>query len=232
MKKRNITFAILLLAVVLTAVGVSGTYARYITTDSGTGTATVAKWSAVVGGWGGTTTAQTLALEPVENPYVANNVIAPDSDAAGILTVDLTGTQVSTDLMASLGEVKIGEEKVENGHFTTKMRIYASTVSDEDIKADLLKTDINSTALAKITSSTQKYNIALNAGKTALVNEKVKVAVSLHWIHDDEDNDDLTDGMNGWDTDLGEYGTGSAPVIKATINLTAQQHVLSDGTPS
>ena len=45
MKKRNITFAILLLAVVCTAFGVSGTYARYITTDTGAGTAQVAKWA-------------------------------------------------------------------------------------------------------------------------------------------------------------------------------------------
>ena len=157
MKKRNLTFAFLLLAVVCTAFGVSGTYARYITTDSGTGTATVAKWATTVTGWDTTTGSQILALAPISNPYVASDVIAPDTDVAGILTVDLTGTQVSTDLMVGFEEITIDNEPVWTtaipkgdieDHFTTKIRIYPSTATSAAIQADLLLDDIDKQSVA------------------------------------------------------------------------------------
>ena len=47
MKKKDIIFGVLLLLVVLTASGVSGTYARYAKSDDGVGVAPVAKWAVV-----------------------------------------------------------------------------------------------------------------------------------------------------------------------------------------
>lgn len=236
MKKKNIVFATLLLGVTLTASVVGKTYSRYITTDSGTGQATVAKWNATITGFQGTTGSKTLTLTPVANDYVATGLIAPDADAMGILTVDLSGTQVAVDLTADLGEITIENKTVSNidDHFTTKLRIYDSSTTDAAIQADAAN-ETSTLALAELDDSDDKYFIPLNTGKTAISKTGVKVAISLHWIHNDEistDANDLTNGMNGWDTVLGEYGTGSAPVIKAELNLTAQQHVVSDGTPS
>lgn len=238
MKKRNLTFAILLLAVVCTAFGVSGTYARYITQDSGTGTATVAKWAAAVNGWDTTSGSKKLALTPISNPYVANDVIAPDSDAVGILNVNLTGTQVATDLMASLGTVTVNGVSVDNAssHFTTVLRVYSSDATDAQIQNNIAGlTENAATPLATLTSASQKFYLPLNSNKTALDTPEVRVAVGIHWIHDDETNGttaaDLTDGFNAWDTTVGKY-TSTAPTIEATINLTAQQHVLSDGDPN
>lgn len=226
MKKTNTIFAILVLAVICTAFSVSGTYARYITTDSGTGTATVAKWNAVVTGWGGTTTAQTLTLNPVSNPYVATGLIAPDADAVGILTVNLTGTQVAVDLKATLGTVTVNGVTVTGdptSHFTPVLKIYEGTATDEAIGKDIQGVTGGATPLATITTANPKYYIPLNG--TTISKTSVKVAVGIHWEHSD-----TTEGWNAWDTTVGEYET-TAPTIEATINLTAQQHVLSDGNP-
>lgn len=226
MKKTNTIFAILVLAVICTAFSVSGTYARYITTDSGTGTATVAKWNAVVTGWSGEKTAQTLTLNPVSNPYVATGLIAPDADAVGILTVDLSGTQVAVDLNATLGTVTVNGVSVEDAtsHFTPVLKIYEGDATDEAIGKNIQGVTGGATPLATITTADQKYYIPLNG--TTISKTSVKVAVGIHWKHSD-----TADGWNTWDTTVGEYGTKAAPTIEATINLTARQHVLADGNP-
>lgn len=226
MKKKNIVFATLLLGVVLTASVVGKTYSRYVTTDSGTGTATVAKWHAAITGFTGATGSKTITLTPVANTYVASGVIAPDSDAAGILTVDLTGTQVAVDLMASLGEITINgvswTTAVPKGtlsdHFTTVLKIYEGTADDADIQKDLTGETGGATPLKTIEGSNEKYFIGLT--NNAISKTSVKVAVGIHWTHNDS-------STNPWDTLVGEYSS-TAPTITATINLTAQQHVKSD----
>lgn len=225
-KKRSLIFAILLLAVVFTTAGVWGTYARYVTKDSGDGTATVAKWAAEISGWEGESTSQTLTLTPVANPYVASDVIAPDTDAVGILDIDLTGTEVATDLMAGLGNITVNGATVSNAanHFTTVVRIYAADTTDEAIQKDIAGITGGATPLATLENSTQKYFLALD-GDT-LATPKVRIAVGFKWVHNDS-----TEGWNDWDTALGAYEE-TAPTITATLNVIAQQHVLSDGEPN
>lgn len=213
MKKRNITFAILLLAVLFTAVGVGKTYARYITKDTGTGEATVAKWHAVITEWNGKAATEkvlTLTTTKTENPYVVEGLIAPDVTAKGELNIDLTGTQVATDLLVELGDLEVENAPTDFDdsklaeHFEATLDIY-----NED----------GTTLLKSITTEGEKYLIELNG--TTLKNEKVLVKVGLKWKHTE------TDASNAWDTSLGEYDS-TAPVIKAELNVTAQQHILSD----
>lgn len=214
MKKRNFVFALLLLLVVATASVVSGTYARYTATDTGTGKATVAKWSVVVTEWQGASATKVVVLEPdtTANPYVASGLIAPEVEVTGWLTVDLTGTQVATDLSASIENITITnaptglDTNALTSHFAPTLSIYAA----------------NGTTLLKTVDLTtgEKYLIELSDNK--LKNEVVKIKVGFKWITQNNDAD------NAWDTLLGEYGNGSAPVISATLNIDAQQHVLSD----
>lgn len=203
MKKRNITFAILILAVVLTACGVSGTYARYITTDKGTGTATVAQWEVVIDGFeddeDDLTGFKTITLSTVANEYVQSGFIAPDSDMAGDITVSLDGSQVAADIYASIENVYLNGTaltEAQKEHFTAKI-LY----NDAEIEAGA------------------PVFVPLNKVATP-----VELQVLLHWNHSDDET-----GWNAFDTDLGELiDDEDNPVIKADIKLTVQQHVKSD----
>lgn len=212
MKKKNLTFAVLLLAVVLTTICVSGTYARYITEDTGEGQAKVAKWNAVIDGWKTVSSSKVLELVPEEdNKFVAAGLIAPDVTVEGKLDVQLTGTQVATDLKVKLGTVTIDDAPVSLSDIATHFDTTLEVIDKDSEKV-----------IGTISSSDDVVTIGLKNNLVEFDNLTVKVG--LKWKHSD-----TTTGWNAWDTSLGEYGSGDVPVIKAELIVTAQQHVTSDG---
>ena len=101
MKKK---LSVLILVVLLLLVGVgSFTYARYITIYNGTGTAEIAKW-AVALKQGGTAVSETFDLDLVisNSIHVATGKIAPGETATATLQLDLTGTEVSSNVTLDL----------------------------------------------------------------------------------------------------------------------------------
>lgn len=201
MNKKSFTFALLLIAVVLTGIGVSGTYARYIAEDKGQGVASVARWNVTLSAtnqagesedWDkNTTTVQTIKLTPVSNEFVATGKIAPDSKVEGTLTVDLTGTEVTADIFVSIDKVYKGNTQLtgeELAHFTTYLKDGLTTIADGDY-----------------------IQVAYNDSS------KVKnVTVGVEWPNDDNNN--------AWDTATGE----AAPDIKVDLLVTVKQHIAAD----
>ena len=163
MKKRKV-LAVLVALLLVVGAGVY-TYARYITSKAGSGDVEVAKWTATVK-QGGTAVTDNfnLALTLSENNYVANGKIAPDRSATATLVVDLTGTEVATDIEVDLGSV---------AGLPTGMTISGVTANE--------------------TAMTNNYGvysttIDLNAGKTAISSDTVTLVVTATWDNANDDN--------------------------------------------
>ena len=103
--KKNRTLLVLVALLLLVGIG-TFTYARYITNKSGNATVNVAKWSAVLtDGTNELSNNFTLTLQPTSSDLVAAGKIAPGSTATGTLVVNLTGTEVASDVIVTAGTI-------------------------------------------------------------------------------------------------------------------------------
>ena len=104
MKKRKV-LAVLVALLLLVGSGIY-TYARYTFSRTGSGDVDVATWAVALKQGGSEVSDDfTLGLTLSENSYVVNGKIAPDRSATATLVVDLTGTEVATDIQVDLGSV-------------------------------------------------------------------------------------------------------------------------------
>jgi len=100
--KRMTLLTGLVAAVAITAYSVSGTYARYTSTFTGTSSARVAKWAFNLDG--GETAGTTLNFKLFESVNDANvtkgineNIIAPGTEGKFQINLDATGAEVGVD---------------------------------------------------------------------------------------------------------------------------------------
>ena len=202
MKKRNLTFAILLVAVMVTAAGVSQTYARYVTNLTGTAKADVAKWAvAFKNGDAAISNNFTLTLTDDDtNAHVADGKIAPDSELYGLINVDLAGTEVSTDIVVQLGEI--------TGLPT------GGTASADDFSIKLYNGNTEVTTKDSAGNPIIHVDLAGRAALTTTNNLTLKVV--LTWTNNE--------AHNASDTVIGTTDQD----ITASLTLTAKQHVKSD----
>lgn len=112
MKKGNRIFYLGLLTLVLALVTtslVSGTFAKYVTTASGTGTVTVAKWAVTINDVAATTAETspefTFDLGSTTAPnVVASDKVAPGSKGKFALICDTRGTEVAHSVSVTLNK--------------------------------------------------------------------------------------------------------------------------------
>ena len=111
--KTNRVLKLAVLALVMTLVTsslVSGTYAKYATSVTGTGTAVVAKW---VAKFGGETAASTenfsFNLTDTADTNVVNGRIAPGTEGSFKLSYDTSGSQVARKIKATMSPISITE---------------------------------------------------------------------------------------------------------------------------
>lgn len=202
MKKRSITFALLLLAVVLTGYGVSGTYARYATNDTGTGTAQVAKWNVTVNGFEGSAGSKTINLVPESSDYVASNKIAPSLTAYGELEFVMTGTEVATDIEFTVGNI--------TG--------FSGAGADSSVSLKVEYQEEDSDQWNTILANDGKYLISRSLTQVQSPDtDTVKVRVGVYW-------DNASNAHNIADTYNGEHVTQ----LTATITANAKQHIAAD----
>lgn len=128
MKKR--TLVVLVVLLLLLGVG-SFTYARYVTTYTGKGTAEIAKWAVQLKDGDAALSEQfNLDLELEESDSVAPGKIAPGISATAKLQLDFTGTEVSTDTNFSIytNELPTGitvkrAEILQNGQVVSELNV-------------------------------------------------------------------------------------------------------------
>ena len=169
MKKKKV-LAVLVALLLVVGAGVY-TYARYTFSRTGRGEVSVAKW-AVVLNQDSTAVSNdfNLALTLSENNNVINGKIAPDRSATATLELDLTGTEVATDISVDLSSVT---------GLPTGMTISGVTA--------------NGTAMTN-TSGVYSTTIGLNAGKTAISSDTVTLVITATWDNASDANNDTDTG--------------------------------------
>ena len=102
-KVLKLFIALLLLAVAVFFI--AGTYSRYSTTGNGNAKVDVAKWAVTIknGDKDLVSSTQNINFVVADNDYVVSNKIAPATKATADIDVDFTGTEVATDIIATLG---------------------------------------------------------------------------------------------------------------------------------
>lgn len=176
---------------------ISGTYARYASSASGTATVTVAKWAVKVNNTD-ITSADTLTItfQEVKNDYVVDGKIAPGSELYADFTIDPTGSEVAIDYSFELGEITASLGDVPTTLTVSKVELVADGT-------ELTKTDGKYTGTIDLTSQTAALTSA----------EAVTVRVYVEWEN--------TDSANTTDTSVGT----SAPTLTMEVEAIATQHI-------
>lgn len=136
-KRILIACAILLLLIVLNAI--IFTYAKYITTEKGTGQADIAKWSFKIDKNGEETKTIKL-INTVNKATLVNGKIAPGTSGEIIIGVDGTGSEVGVAY-----DIKFENEqnKPDNLYFRYKNQKYSSLSEIEAITGNFLCNEEN-----------------------------------------------------------------------------------------
>ncbi|NLW70212.1 MAG: hypothetical protein GX061_03935 [Eubacteriaceae bacterium] len=110
MKKRTLgrLGAVSIILCLVTCCLLGGTLAKYTTTVSGTGTATVAKWAIKAGSTDGGTTITAFTLGQATSG-VADGKIAPGTSGTLPVYIDLTGTEVATEVKVEIKVDDVGK---------------------------------------------------------------------------------------------------------------------------
>lgn len=162
MKKRNtanLTLVVLLL-VILSLIGVSGTYAKYTTTVNGTGTAIVAKWNFQAKD-GNNVISEGFVVDLAEHATTGvvtvgdTKKIQPGSKGEITITIDNTGSEVAATL-----DVKAESNA---GDTFTKSQFEFKDVTLTDANGTTItEVPAGGTATAKVPFE-WKYNVSANA---------------------------------------------------------------------
>ena len=107
MKNKNIgrlgVVALVLTLVSMTLMG--GTLAKYTTEVTGTGTATVAKWSFKASDAENSSTFSVSLKDTTLNSKVADDKIAPGTDGSFNIVIDATGSETALDYKIAFSEL-------------------------------------------------------------------------------------------------------------------------------
>ena len=163
MKKKKV-LAILVVLLILIGTGVYS-YARYVYTKSGSGSKNVATWAVTLKQGGNPVTDDfNLALSLSANDNVVNGKIAPSRSATATLVLDLTGTEVATDVEVDLSSVT----GLPNGMSITGVTANGNAMTED--------------------SGVYTTMIALNAGKTAISTNTVTLVITAEWANNESNN--------------------------------------------
>ena len=139
-----------------------GTYARYVATAEGNGSAQVAKWAVNVNGANAETSTFDLEFNAENNADIVAGKIAPGVTATGYVEINLTGTEVSVEIDCDLGDSQGVPAPVE---VTVGAPVPADGASNMTVDGNVVK---------------------VNGGA---MNGTVRVPVTLTWNSTDDDAD-------------------------------------------
>lgn len=168
---------VVLMLMVVCLYFVSGTYARYASEITGNAAVTVAKWD--VDFSDGTNALENdfdLTFTVNENANVVSGKIAPSTTATATIEVDLTGTEVAVDYVASITEDAL------------------ETLFDDSADS------VTVTTTAKVNGVEDTSGTVNLVGDKAFEadNGKVEITITLTWANDDANNvSDTTVGAAG-----------------------------------
>lgn len=206
MTKNAVKYMMVVLMILVVALYfISGTYARYTSSVTGTTTVDVAKWSILFkNGTEEFTDSKTLTFTEVPNKNVVDNFIAPASQLYADFTIDPNGSQVAVDYTFAFGEIQMPAE-------------YSGEKPDIKV-AKVVKLGSNGQPTTEeISVSDGSFNGTINLKEqTAALtsNEALGFRVYIEWTN--------TEDKNATDTGIGKLAPQD---ITLKVTLTAQQHI-------
>lgn len=189
--------AVIILALLIALIG--GTYARYVSTATGSGSVNIAKWAVKVNEEDISNSVGTFELTFIaDNADTVSNKVAPGGTATAYVDVDLTGTEVSVDFTCALDESS-----------ATNL----TTVFGENY-ADKVTVSVGTPTLQGTTSNMtlDGTNKVITVGTDAM-SGTVRVPITLTWK-------DVA-ANNAADTNTGALQTG----VTIPVALTVEQHI-------
>lgn len=202
MKENNKKYLMLLLILILIgALVVPYTFARYANLFGGNASIEIAKWAvALKKGEEAVSETFDLELSSDASDYVVENKIAPDSTASNTIQLDLDGTEVAVTLKVKVDETKLQEnlEKllVHTDEFTTTITVTkqgdATEVTDNHDGTYTIKLPNNQA----FDSTNGKYNIK----------------VSVTWVNNEQNN--------SVDTNAAKQ---ESAILTVPVNVTVEQ---------
>ena len=204
-KDKTVKIVILLLALTMVVLMlVSGTYAKYTSTASGTDSISVAKWSILLGQTEiATASAQTVTIDLFNTIYDTNGGAA-ETDVASNLIAPGTKGSFSLDI-------------TNNSEVNAEYTLTSSVTNTSNIPVEF-SVDGGSTWTTTINTSSSAT--ALNMGATQTID------VKWRWAFEGSGSTNYTASQtDATDTTLGIAGqtSGGAPQLSVTVNVTATQ---------
>lgn len=200
----------LLIAVLLTTCAISGTFAKYTTTGTGTDSATVAKWGVVITA-NGSSFADQYATDDAGVGTIANSVIGTDKVIApgtqgAMVAATITGTPEVAVKVTYEATVDLGDNwKDSTGAYYCPLEITVGT--------DTLKGTSYSSADAFEAAVKAKID-ALTSNYEAGTDLSTHTTSAISWKWEFEGNDDVKD------TYLGDQHNAT---ISITVKVTVTQ---------
>lgn len=172
--------ALALALTLVTSCLTGGTLAKYTTSVDGTGTATVAKWAFKAGSTDGGTSISIFKLtDTTVGTGVAAGKIAPGTKGEIPIYVDLTDTEVATEIKVDISVTDDTNNLPDNLKFT---------LNDKEIDAGILKKGID----------TNLITVSLSAKDAATYKEKF--SINWEWPFNTTGGD-TSDKKNGEDAE-------------------------------
>ena len=207
---RKMTFIILAIFILIATIG--GTYSRYTSTGSGTGTADVAKWAVKINNADITTTNTfNVTFNEVANANVVDGKIAPASSLYADFVIDPTGSEVAIDYDFVLGAITAsgGATAPSDIAIEKVVPVTGATISGAAVTGGTEGTALEADANGKYTGT-----ITLASQSAALSSSEAQVVrVYIKWTNNEE--------HNTTDTSAGK----AAPTLSMQVTGTAKQHI-------
>lgn len=206
--KKNIAMrvaSLVLMCTIVTSCFVSSTFAKYTSSAKGSDSVTVAKWAVSAGG--------------------------TDITQADTVSFDLFGTVLDSDYTTTEQNVATGTDGKTlvapgtSGKFV--MTVANNSEVDAEYSLTLTETNANSVPI-QYSADGNDWEDELSAiniiDKGLNRNTNENITVYWRWVFDAEETSGAHDGQtNKTDTNLGAYGTNSAPTVSITADIVIEQ---------
>ena len=192
---------LVVLAIFLLVAIIGGTYARYISTATGSGDVNIAKWAVKVGATDISKTSGTFNLTfDANNADTVANKVAPGGSATAYVDVDLSGTEVSVDFTCALGETATALEDVFGTNYASKVTVSVGT-------------PVLQGSTTGMTLDAANKVVKVDSSSTTAMSGTVRVPITLTWTN--------ADGNNAADSNTGAIKSG----VTIPVTLSVQQHI-------
>ncbi len=204
-KKTVISVIVVAILLAISLYFIGGTYARYISDFSGDATAQAAAWKVKLGD-----TESKLTFNVESNEHVATGKIAPATKAVAKAALDLTGTEVSVDVVIKKGD-NFDQAITDFGLDAEQIKFSVTKSGEEGISAE---------QVSGSGSAEEPFVIKLQGGEA--LSGKLNLDVTIEWI-DKGKSLDAENQMNQKDTEIGS--SEMAKSITLPVTLVVQQHI-------